>query len=214
MIKLLVFLIANILLINFVFSQNGISVNTIGAGADNSAILDISSTSQGLLIPRLVTSQRNSIVSPATSLLIFNITTNCFESLVNGSWFSVYCPPPCTMPSAPTAGTNIPSQTQIVWSWNTVNGAAGYKWNTVNNYEYAIDNGTSVSYTQPGLKCNTPDSLYIWAYNSCGNSTVTLLIQSTSDCICTTSSCGTQVWTCANLNTGTQIPTSQEQTSI
>jgi hypothetical protein len=92
--KLLFSLISMLLLINLVFSQNGISVNTTGGPADNSAILDISSTSQGLLIPRLTTVQRDNIASPAISLLIFNTTTNCFEAYVNGQWYSLSCPPP------------------------------------------------------------------------------------------------------------------------
>jgi uncharacterized protein (TIGR02145 family) len=89
--RLLVLLIITILLINFVFSQSGISVNTIGTPDDNSAILDVSSTSQGLLIPRMTTVQRDAISSPALSLLIFNITTNCFEAYVNGVWYSISC---------------------------------------------------------------------------------------------------------------------------
>jgi hypothetical protein len=74
------------------FSQ-GISINKSGVSADVSSILDISSTSQGLLLPRLTTSQRDAIVSPALSLLIFNTTTNCFEAYVNDIWFNFSCPP-------------------------------------------------------------------------------------------------------------------------
>jgi hypothetical protein len=80
---------------NNCFSQ-GVSINTTGAASDNSAILDISSTSQGLLVPRLTTVQRDDISSPALSLLIFNTTTNCFESFVNGLWYSISCQPICS----------------------------------------------------------------------------------------------------------------------
>jgi hypothetical protein len=76
------------------FSQ-GVAVNNTVAPADNSAILDISSTSQGLLIPRMTTAQRDAISSPSLSLLIFNTTTNCFEAYVNGLWYSVSCPYSC-----------------------------------------------------------------------------------------------------------------------
>jgi hypothetical protein len=89
--KLTLFLVLNIIAINLVFSQSGVSVNATGAFADNSAILDVSSTAQGLLIPRMTTVQRDAIVSPALSLLIFNTTTNCFEAYVNGLWFSFGC---------------------------------------------------------------------------------------------------------------------------
>jgi uncharacterized protein (TIGR02145 family) len=194
------------------FSQ-GVSINTNGMPADASAILDVSSSSQGLLIPRMTTTQRNSINSPALSLLIFNTTTNCFEAYVNGSWYSVSCPPACMPPSIPTARINTPAQTQIAWNWNTVSGATGYKFNTANNYSTAIDNGANNSYSQTGLACNTAYSLYVWAYNSCGNSSYTVLEQTTSSCICTIAACGSQVFMCTNLDVGTQIQESQSQTA-
>jgi hypothetical protein len=81
------------LIIAHCYSQ-GISINTIGNSADVSAILDVKSTSQGLLIPRMTTVQRDAINSPALSLLIFNTTTNCFEAYVNGVWYSLSCAPP------------------------------------------------------------------------------------------------------------------------
>lgn len=47
------------------------SVNTDGSTADNSAILDVKSTSKGMLIPRMTKTQKNAVVSPATGLLVF-----------------------------------------------------------------------------------------------------------------------------------------------
>ncbi len=86
-------------------------------------------------------------------------------------------------PSAPTAAAHTPSATQIVWNWNTVAGATGYKYNTVNNYATATDNLTSTTYTQTGLTCNTAYTLYVWAYNSCGESSVLTLTESTIACM-------------------------------
>ena len=97
-----------------------------------------------------------------------------------------------TVPSTPTTGTHIPSQTQIVWNWSTAAGATGYKYNTVNNYATATDNSTSTTYTQSGLTCNTAYTLYVWAYNTCGNSTVLQLSQTTSAC---SSGCGPVTFT-------------------
>ncbi len=54
----------------------------VGIGTDKpdtSAILDIVSTNKGLLIPRVTQTQRDQIILPAHSLLIFNTTTNRFE---------------------------------------------------------------------------------------------------------------------------------------
>lgn len=59
-----------------VYSQLGVSINKDGTPADPSAMLDVSSTNQGMLLPQMTTSQRDAIVSPATGLLIYNLTTN------------------------------------------------------------------------------------------------------------------------------------------
>lgn len=49
----------------------GLGVNTTGAMADTSAMLDVSSTTKGVLIPRMTISQRNAIVTPATGLMVY-----------------------------------------------------------------------------------------------------------------------------------------------
>ena len=53
-----------------VFSQS-LAVNTTGAVADNSAILDITSTNKGMLVPRMTKTDKNGITSPATGLLVY-----------------------------------------------------------------------------------------------------------------------------------------------
>ncbi|MEM6299993.1 MAG: hypothetical protein AAF740_15000, partial [Bacteroidota bacterium] len=58
------------------FAQVGI--NSTNADPDNSAMLDISSTDKGILIPRMTTSEREAINNPAEGLLVFDNTTNTF----------------------------------------------------------------------------------------------------------------------------------------
>ena len=80
--KILMLCIANAMLFNFAFSQNGVSINaTVGTPADNSAMLDVVSTSKGMLIPRMTEAQKLAIVSPATGLLIYQ-TNN-----TSGFWY-------------------------------------------------------------------------------------------------------------------------------
>lgn len=60
----------------------GASHAQIGVGTttpDASSVLDVSSTTKGLLIPRMTTGERNLIASPAKGLTIFNLTTNQLE---------------------------------------------------------------------------------------------------------------------------------------
>jgi uncharacterized protein (TIGR02145 family) len=56
---------------------------------DTSAQLDVSSTSKGLLPPRMTTTERNAIASPATGLIIFNTTTNSLEIRNSSAWVSL-----------------------------------------------------------------------------------------------------------------------------
>lgn len=50
------------------FTQ-GVGINTT---PDPSAMLDVSSTDKGMLVPRMTTAQRLAIPSPAESLLVFD----------------------------------------------------------------------------------------------------------------------------------------------
>ncbi len=44
-----------------------------------SALLELQSTGQGFLLPRMTEAQREAIVSPATGLIVFNTTTSCLD---------------------------------------------------------------------------------------------------------------------------------------
>ena len=55
------------------YFENVVSIGTTSPNA--SALLQIESTTQGFLQPRLTTTQRNAIFSPATGLSIYNLTT-------------------------------------------------------------------------------------------------------------------------------------------
>lgn len=57
--------------------------------ADSSAILDLASTTQGLLLPRMNIAQRDSISSPATGLQIYNTATNQINFYDGTSWQSL-----------------------------------------------------------------------------------------------------------------------------
>lgn len=76
--KSVLFALANVIVINFAFSQ-GTAINTNGAAADQSAILDLSSASKGLRIPRVGLTDTSSsvtpIINPANGLLVFDTLT-------------------------------------------------------------------------------------------------------------------------------------------
>lgn len=95
------------------------------------------------------------------------------------------CLKECTSaPAIPTAVSQVPTQTQIIWNWNTVSGANGYKWNTVNDYLTATDLSSATTKTETGLTMGTSFTRFVWAYNSCGNSSALILNQSTLPFYC------------------------------
>ncbi len=57
-------------------AQIGIGTNT----PDASSLLDLSSTTKGLLLPRMTTLQQTALVSPAIGLTVYNISNNQIET--------------------------------------------------------------------------------------------------------------------------------------
>jgi hypothetical protein len=85
-------------------------------------------------------------------------------------------------PAVPASAVHTATQNQITWNWDSVAGATGYKWNTVNDYNSAIDLGNSTTHTDTALVCNTLYTRYIWSYNTCGHSDSLALQFSTTAC--------------------------------
>ena len=71
---------------NFI-SQN-VGINSTGVAPDNSAALDISATDKGILIPRVTSAQRAAIASPATGLLVYDLTLSDFYYFDGVVWSS------------------------------------------------------------------------------------------------------------------------------
>ncbi len=86
--KILLFLFATIT--TFSFSQN-VGINGTGAAPVPSAMLDVVSTTSGMLIPRMTTVQRTAIGAPANGLLVFDTNLNCVYMYLTatGTWRSM-----------------------------------------------------------------------------------------------------------------------------
>jgi hypothetical protein len=150
-------------------SQN-VAINNKGSKPDPSAMLDVSSTTGGMLIPRMTTVQMNAITNPAPGLQIFNTNTNCIEYFNGASWQNVVCP--CTAPP-PAPGvisgntTACISSAGNVYAIAAVTGATSYTWSVPTGATITAGLGTtSITVTFGSVSGN----ITVAAFNSCGTS--------------------------------------------
>jgi hypothetical protein len=171
-----------VILSTFTYAQN-VGINSTGAAPNASAILDIDAApgnNKGLLVPRMTTAQRNAIVSPVESLLIYNTTTQCYEGYnsTTSAWVAfgcIGCQSPGVFSAFPASSI---SATSFSANWSTSAGAATYYLDIatdagftsfVNGYTNL--NVTNVNtYSVIGLSCFTTYFYRIRANNACGTS--------------------------------------------
>jgi len=112
-----------------------LKANTAGPTFTDS--LRINSTTGGLLIPRLTTTQRDAISSPSTGLLIFNTTTG-FINQYNGTNWQPYIAP---------ASNGLISYTGTTQTGSSANGALSLEqtWNTTGTINLINANVTNTA---------------------------------------------------------------------
>jgi len=82
-------LILFLVFVTFIRGQQNVSINKDGSNPDPSAILDVKSNNQGVLVPRLTSEQRLAISAPANGLLAYDITTNSFWYFQQDRWIEI-----------------------------------------------------------------------------------------------------------------------------
>jgi len=151
---------------------------------NSSALLELESSTMGLLPPRMTNVQRDAIPDPAVGLLVYNTTSNCLEIFVSPNWQNIFCG--CT--SAP-ANLSYTINGPLSYCLN-----AGIAPNNASN-EASTPSAYSVSPALPaGLSLNSvsgqitgtpvagssPQDYTITASNACGSTTRVLNIAVTS----------------------------------
>ncbi len=106
--KRIYLLLLSAIVITSSFAQNNIGIGTTTPAA--SAALDISSTSKGLLIPRVTTAQRTAIATPATGLLVFDTDTKTIWAYDGTAWKNLYNSGGGAGLSLPYAGTDASAE--------------------------------------------------------------------------------------------------------
>lgn len=98
-----------LLFISTTVLQAQIGINTINPNSQ--AMLDIVALNKGVLLPRLNTTQRNTISNPVAGLTIYNTTTQSIEWYTGSAWFKpnfiTYSPTPSTPNTTYTPGVGI-----------------------------------------------------------------------------------------------------------
>jgi hypothetical protein len=72
------FFLSSILFLSYYSKAQSVAINNDASLPNASALLDVKSTTKGVLIPRMTSAQRNLIVSPASGLMVYDISTNSF----------------------------------------------------------------------------------------------------------------------------------------
>jgi hypothetical protein len=153
-------------------AQQGVGINATGAAPNASAILDVSSTTQGQLTPRMTTAQRNAIAAPAEGLLIYNLDCKDFNYYNGTIWVSTAV----NIPVATTAVYN--GATSFIANWNGSGGATSYSIDVSTSPTFAtfvpgynnLNVGSVTTYTVTGLTCGSTYYFRVRANNACGAS--------------------------------------------
>ena len=61
-----------------------VGINATGTAPASSAMLDVSSTSKGVLIPRMTTLQKNAIQNPVEGMMVYDIDVKQFSYAIAG----------------------------------------------------------------------------------------------------------------------------------
>jgi microcystin-dependent protein len=136
-----IFIAALLLALVAVTNAQNVGINSDGSAPHSSAMLDIKSTSGGILIPRMTAAQKEVISSPATGLLIYQTNDTPGFYYFNGSlWVSI--------------GTGSVSETDPVFGASAANGITGTNitnWNSAFGWGNHASAGylTSFSETDP-----------------------------------------------------------------
>ena len=130
----IIFVIALWLTAGVSFSQ--VAITTDGSSPDNSAMLDVKSTTKGVLLPRLTDAVRDAMANPAEGLIIYNTTTKNLNFYGDGKWYEftgkVCVPQPSTSnagpdQTAPTSSTTLAGNTPVygTGTWTILSGTGG-----------------------------------------------------------------------------------------
>ena len=138
------------------YAQIGIGTNA----PDTSALLDLSSTTKGLLMPRMTTAQQAALVNPAKGLTIFNTTTNQIENNIGDGLGSIIWTSTAVKGITAPLGTNT---TQLATTEFVLGNSNKYKSVTATG---ALLTTSTVDAVVSGMTISPPAGTYLVSFNS------------------------------------------------
>ena len=170
-----IFLLLLIYISSGVLNGQNVAINNTGALPNSSALLDISSTNKGFLIPRMTHAEMLAIAAPATSLLVYSTTDLCFYFYTGAAWQILHC----TCLGAPVmsiTGNATPCQgSSQIYTASLVSGSppTSYVWTVPAGATITAGQGTATITVTWGANSGT---ISLITSNNCGTSAATLNI--------------------------------------
>jgi hypothetical protein len=140
----------------FVFAQIG-----IGTSSPNpSALIDFSSTTKGLLLPRMTTLQQSALENPAIGLIIYNTTTSQIETNKGDGYGAALWTGATTSGTTAAVGTDT---SQLATTAFVIANSDGYA--SVNSATETTTNSTTDELIA-GMSITPPAGIYSVSFNS------------------------------------------------
>ncbi|MBI4946606.1 MAG: hypothetical protein HY840_09415, partial [Bacteroidetes bacterium] len=145
-------------LLTFYFSGTAqVAINPSNNPADNSAMLDVSATDRGVLIPRMTQAQRIAIANPATSLLVYQTDGASGYYYNSGSpsspnWVALFTSATAGWSVTGNAGTN--PNTHFIGTTDSADFV--FKTNNTEKFRIAANGNVGIGTANPA------SALYIW----------------------------------------------------
>ncbi|MCX6279002.1 MAG: DUF1566 domain-containing protein [Bacteroidetes bacterium] len=145
-----------------------VGINADGSAPNASAILDANSTNKGFLPPRMNTTQRDAIVSPATGLLIFNTDCNDIQLFNGAGWVPVGNAGTVATPGTISGNANPTiNAVGVIYTIAALSGALGYTWTVPLGSTITSGQGTTSITVNFGT---ANGAIFVSAYGSCWRS--------------------------------------------
>jgi hypothetical protein len=205
----------------------GVRIADDASAPDASAGLEVDFDNRGFLPPRLTSSQRDAIANPVAGLHIYNTDTNC-DNFFNGTSWRELCgnctPQPTTSDAGPdqpdlegtsaTLAANTPSAGTGAWSVNYGSGGSFADPASPQSVFTGLEGETYILTWTISNVCDVSQDDVMISFvpgDPCDNQAS--VTDARDSQVYPVVSIGQQCWMAANLNYGTMIPGTSEQTA-